>query len=329
MAERPTTPANHDLSVADLAPPLNEQQSLATDTTPAMNPNLLPADDGMSALRARIHSLRALGLDNADVAHRMHRLMNESYDLRRQQQKQRQALERGSADGTGLLRPETPSSAGGLTEGTEEWSPRSAISEGDSVWNIRPEDCVVSYRPRTQHETEASPPAQEENEKTGYHYNVGQGAEDGEEEEEELVMGCSHYKRRVKVQCFDCKRWYPCRQCHDLLEGHRLERTKTQNMLCMLCWSPQPAAASCMHCGEESAWYYCDICKLWENDTTRPVYHCPDCGICRRGEGLGKDYHHCKVCRFPTFEVEYANVDSLAEMQRLHQHQVRERSPLL
>ncbi len=66
-------------------------------------------------------------------------------------------------------------------------------------------------------------------------------------------------------------------------------------MLCMLCSTPQKASDVCVNCGEIAANYYCNICKLWENRKSKPIYHCNDCGICRRGLGLGKDFFHCKV----------------------------------
>jgi uncharacterized CHY-type Zn-finger protein len=125
-------------------------------------------------------------------------------------------------------------------------------------------------------------------------------ADHGEEEEDEaaegeLVFGCQHYKRNVKVQCYECKRWYTCRHCHDAVEDHNLNRSRTQHMLCMACGTPQKAAEYCKNCDLETACYYCDICKLWDNNSKKKIYHCPDCGICRRGEGLGKDFYHCKV----------------------------------
>ncbi|KAF2461706.1 zinc-ribbon-domain-containing protein, partial [Lineolata rhizophorae] len=110
------------------------------------------------------------------------------------------------------------------------------------------------------------------------------------------ALGCKHYKRNVKVQCVDCARWYPCRHCHDAVEAHALDRRRTRNMLCMLCRTPQPAADTCRACGEAAACYYCDICKLWDDEPRKRIYHCADCGICRRGEGLGKDFKHCKRC---------------------------------
>ncbi|KAF2398979.1 zf-CHY-domain-containing protein [Trichodelitschia bisporula] len=140
-------------------------------------------------------------------------------------------------------------------------------SGGDPEWNVRPQDLRRVYRPRVEGE-----------------------------EEEELVLGCRHYKRNVKVQCYDCRAWYPCRHCHDEGEGHALNRRATENMLCMLCLTPQPAGQYCRSCGGRAGWYYCDICKLWDDDGTKRIYHCGDCGICRRGEGLGKDFQHCKKC---------------------------------
>ena len=121
-------------------------------------------------------------------------------------------------------------------------------------------------------------------------------------DEEEIApsYGCIHYKRNVKVQCYDCNRWYTCRHCHDAAPDlpfpHELNRKKTRNMLCMSCKMPQPAGEFCMNCGLESAYYYCPKCKLWDNDSTKRIYHCDDCGICRKGEGLGRDYVHCKRC---------------------------------
>ena len=115
------------------------------------------------------------------------------------------------------------------------------------------------------------------------------------EEFEEVILGCQHYKRNVKLQCVACKKWYTCRFCHDEVEDHHLIRHKTENMLCMICGHPQPAAAFCEKCDEQAAQYFCEVCKLWDNDSKKSIYHCADCGICRIGQGLGKDFFHCKV----------------------------------
>ena len=126
------------------------------------------------------------------------------------------------------------------------------------------------------------------------------GEEGADTEDGKPVLGCVHYKRNVKEQCFDCNQWHNCRHCHDaspdLPFPHQLNRNMTQNMLCMLCKTPQPAGEVCLKCGEDAAYYYCPKCHLWDNDSNKRIYHCDDCGICRRGEGLGKDYVHCKRC---------------------------------
>lgn len=109
-------------------------------------------------------------------------------------------------------------------------------------------------------------------------------------------LGCIHYRRNVKMQCNICEKWYTCRLCHDEAETHILPRLETKHMLCMLCSTPQPVSQTCRMCKMEAAYYYCAVCKLWNNDPRKSIYHCDDCGICRLGEGLGKDFFHCKTC---------------------------------
>ncbi|RPA91239.1 zf-CHY-domain-containing protein [Choiromyces venosus 120613-1] len=111
-----------------------------------------------------------------------------------------------------------------------------------------------------------------------------------------LELGCSHYRRGVKLQCSTCEKWYTCRFCHDEDQDHSLVRRETKNMLCMHCGRAQPAQQDCRHCGVRSSRYYCDKCKLWDDDPDKSIYHCNDCGICRIGKGLGKDFFHCKKC---------------------------------
>ncbi|KAK9470295.1 zinc-ribbon-domain-containing protein [Dipodascopsis tothii] len=116
-------------------------------------------------------------------------------------------------------------------------------------------------------------------------------------DEENQILGCSHYRRAVKLQCSTCNEWHTCRFCHDeIVEDHNLIRMDTKNMLCMHCLTAQPAAQNCMNCDLRLARYYCDKCKLWDDDPDKSIYHCADCGICRIGEGLGKDFFHCKTC---------------------------------
>ena len=120
--------------------------------------------------------------------------------------------------------------------------------------------------------------------------------EDATQQQPKPELGCIHYRRNVKMQCATCERWYTCRLCHDESEAHTLPRRETKYMLCMLCNTPQRVSQICKMCTQQTACYYCSICKLWNNDPRKSVYHCDDCGICRLGEGLGKDFFHCKTC---------------------------------
>lgn len=177
-------------------------------------------------------------------------------------------------------RPFTPTSNHSVFSDIQISSPISAASETDpeNPFSLRPGDTIPTHRPHPQHD----------------------GTDHGEDEEEDstegdLTLGCQHYKRNVKVQCYECQRWYTCRHCHDTVEDHNLNRRRTQNMLCMVCGTPQKASDRCKKCHTEAACYYCDICKLWDNNSKKKIYHCEDCGICRKGEGLGKDFYHCKA----------------------------------
>lgn len=115
-------------------------------------------------------------------------------------------------------------------------------------------------------------------------------------DENEGILGCQHYQRGCKIECSTCYKWYTCRLCHDQAESHKLIRPKTAHMLCMHCGLVQTVGQDCAGCHTEMARYYCKECKLWDDDSTKSIYHCVDCGLCRIGEGLGKDFFHCKTC---------------------------------
>jgi hypothetical protein len=110
------------------------------------------------------------------------------------------------------------------------------------------------------------------------------------------VLGCKHYQRKCKLQAHCCGRWFTCRFCHDEVSDHNIVRNLTTTMMCMQCQTVQPAAQDCIKCQTRVAKYYCNECKLWDDDPRKNIYHCHDCGICRIGKGLGIDYFHCKTC---------------------------------
>jgi uncharacterized CHY-type Zn-finger protein len=230
----------------------------------------LPADDGMAYLRERIHQVRALKVSEQERAQLIHGLMIERYSHMRPT---------SPSSFVSHDRPVTPASGQSVFSDIRTSTPSSTVTDDDreNPFNLRPGDTSPTYRP-VQHDA------------------AEHGDDDDDEcSDEDFVLGCQHYKRNVKVQCHQCRHWYTCRHCHDEVEDHALNRKMTENMLCMACGTPQKAADSCKSCETLAACYYCDICKLWDNNSRKKIYHCPDCGICRRGEGLGKDYTHCKV----------------------------------
>lgn len=110
----------------------------------------------------------------------------------------------------------------------------------------------------------------------------------------EPVMGCKHYMRNCKKWAECCGEWITCRFCHDERQDHQLDRFSTKRMLCMLCKTDQPAGRKCAECHKVMASYYCDICKFWDADPLKNIYHCAKCGICR--VGLQSEYIHCDKC---------------------------------
>ncbi|KAF8924285.1 hypothetical protein EDD21DRAFT_385938 [Dissophora ornata] len=114
--------------------------------------------------------------------------------------------------------------------------------------------------------------------------------------EDQGQLGCKHYMRGCKLKANCCGKWFNCRFCHDDASDHAIVRSETKMMMCMHCQTIQPAAQNCSSCEKCLAVYYCDICKLWDDDSKKNIYHCDDCGICRIGQGLGQDYFHCKRC---------------------------------
>ncbi len=267
----------------------------------------LPDDDGMRLLRQKIHGIREMGVSGEEKAKRMHALMTEAYRASQEHLiRPRSSLSARDIDAASI------STSASLDSETPTPTTSAAFAHTSAKdYNLRPEDARPVYRPRRQYQNLPEPPG------APAEARVCEG--DGGDEP---VLGCEHYKRNIKVQCFECSRWYPCRHCHDELEDHELNRKMTKNMMCMLCATPQPAQQYCEECGALAACYYCDICKFWDDDSGRQTYHCNDCGMCRRGQGLGKDFIHCKVRDPLSFLSGSVALTRITEMQCVHQRSV-------
>lgn len=232
----------------------------------------IPEDDGMKELRTRIHGINARDISSVEKARLIHETLLEGYRASRTVLHVAKAPE--SDEHLESLLAQSPTS-----RPLKFWQNEATSADRFVLSN---EDIKPTFVPVKQHknhgsETPVVPPEVVP--------------------EMDQPLGCQHYERNVKLQCFTCKKWYTCRFCHDANEDHNLVRRETKNMLCMICATPQKASHACVGCGEIAAHYYCNICKLWENRQNRSIYHCNDCGICRRGMGLGKDFFHCKVRR--------------------------------
>ena len=241
----------------------------------------LPEDDGMGPLRKRIYAFWHGEGTVEFKSQELHALMMERYNKSRLGKNLDGPPRHGrSTSGKSL----TPS----CLRDRDDAAPGSPIKidspGGDNIsWNLSTTDLQPSFVP-VDHE-EASPTMA-----------TAVGELKDHEGAPVAQLGCMHYARNVKLQCYTCRRWYPCRFCHDEIEDHVLPRQSTENMLCMLCKTPQRASQTCSFCGAQSACYYCSVCKLWNNDPGKSIYHCDDCGICRLGKGLGKDFFHCPTC---------------------------------
>jgi uncharacterized CHY-type Zn-finger protein len=258
-------------------------QPISRNGSPRKRDSLLPEDDGMSTLRKRIISIQAMDLSATDKARLMHRLLTEGYSHSQINQNVKHTPRVPSP--AGLVNQDRPATPGSLSSfsfwqtSTVDTPPESSPTSSFHTFQLSPEDLRPTYTPI---ELVTADP---------------EDSVDIEETEKIPSLGCRHYKRNVKLQCFTCSRWYTCRFCHDEVEDHVLNRKETRNMLCMLCGCAQRAGEICADCGARSAWYYCAICHLWDDDTTKSIYHCNDCGICRVGRGIGKDFFHCKASR--------------------------------
>ena len=69
-----------------------------------------------------------------------------------------------------------------------------------------------------------------------------------------------------------------------------MNRLATRFCLCMFCGTSQTASSRCVNpkCESLLSQYYCNICKLWDNDPSQLIYHCDKCNKCRIG--------HCEAC---------------------------------
>lgn len=263
----------------------------------------LPEDDGMGDLRQQIIQIQSMDIPADQKAQFMHQVLTRQYSAAQEISHPKHIPIPPSA--ASMISQERPTPPGSLSSflwqmnGAEEPS----TPGHHHTFRLSPDDLAQTYAP-------PDPPEIDED------GNVIM-------KDQTEMLGCKHYKRNVKLQCADCDKWYTCRLCHDDVEDHVLNRKATKNMLCMICSCAQRAGEFCVGCGERTAWYYCDICKLWDNDSNKSIYHCNDCGICRKGRGLGKDVFHCKVSLSLGYDLEDL-LTTISDLWHMHVYGQRE-----
>ena len=125
---------------------------------------------------------------------------------------------------------------------------------------------------------------------------------------------CPHYNKYTYLVSKCCNKIYPCRNCHDANENHKLNRHDIDFMKCDFCKCLQKVSDKCINpdCNyNKKHAYFCKICNLWFNikdeykvfinslliqdiNIYRENYHCLKCGICRIGSS--EDFIHCDNC---------------------------------
>lgn len=103
---------------------------------------------------------------------------------------------------------------------------------------------------------------------------------------------CTHYKKKCSQFFFSCCQIHdPCRRCH--LERNICQEPILDTIQCNQCLTIQKPSSSCIFCFIPFSKYYCDICSIWTD--LDDVYHCLDCGICRKG--TKETTFHCDTCQ--------------------------------
>ena len=238
----------------------------------------LPEDDGNGELRRRIIAIQDSGISSSEKARLVHELLMEGYVSRHGLPPTSPPLKPESPNGRSAPDPDPAESSRPLNP-LKFWNSLGDPS-GPLDLPLTEDDLTPTYVPNA--------PASDD-------IIDALGNTIIEDNENQPKLGCEHYRGNVKMQCDTCARWYTCRFCHDANEDHVLPRKETKHMLCMRCGCPQKASDTCVGCGNSAANYFCGVCKLWNDDLNKPIYHCSDCGLCRVGQGLGRDFFHCKV----------------------------------
>ncbi|TXG62070.1 hypothetical protein EZV62_013433 [Acer yangbiense] len=90
-----------------------------------------------------------------------------------------------------------------------------------------------------------------------------------------MDYGCMHYRRRCRIRAPCCNKIFDCRHCHneamnsisvDQKLRHDIPRHQVKQVICSLCGTEQQVQQVCVNCGVCMAEYFCETCKLFDED---------------------------------------------------------------
>ena len=78
---------------------------------------------------------------------------------------------------------------------------------------------------------------------------------------------------------------------------HEFNQKAVKKIKCNLCLMVQAPGKHCENnsCKITFATYFCQICRLYDNDTSKRIFHCNGCGVCKTGGR--ENFFHCNFCK--------------------------------
>lgn len=108
---------------------------------------------------------------------------------------------------------------------------------------------------------------------------------------------CPQYQRGCWLVCDKCDEEVCCRLCHE-----EMDRFAVAEVVCKECRTRQltpihsvnKSVCAVEECGHVLGEYYCAVCHMFNNDATKPMFHCNGCGYCIGG--VREIHPHCDGC---------------------------------
>lgn len=107
---------------------------------------------------------------------------------------------------------------------------------------------------------------------------------------------CYHYISKCSIVASCCGSIFPCKKCHNEEKDHKILPKDIKYIICKNCTIEQKVSNECISCGITFGEYYCNRCKIHDNDDGMK-YHCNECDMCLIGD-KNKTFHcdGCKCC---------------------------------